>query len=436
MTRTHRPSDAVGRRLDAILAAGLVATILVLPGCTRSSPAQAVAEDSSAADQQPQVPSTGADEASKCCTQEAQVATTDGPQPDLTTAPARVIPDVSLTDQDGKLVRFFSDLVKGRVVAVNFIFTSCKGVCPPLGANFAALSRRLGPKLGKDMGLISISVDPTFDTPERLKEWSAGFHPSLGWTLVTGSKSEVDRLLKALGVFAADKTNHSPFLLMTDSGSGPWLRLHGLTSPVTVAERMESMLAARDKPAGERASVTIDQGDRFDNPRARQYFTDVRLVDQGGRELRLYEDLMRGKVVVIQSFFCSCRGACPTLVSNMSKVQERFGDRLGGDLRLLSMTVDPLNDTPERMKDYADRLKARPGWYFLTGTKSDVEFALGRLGLGVETKEQHTNLFLVGNDRTGLWKKALGTARLEDLLGVIESVLDDQADPDPAEGAN
>jgi cytochrome oxidase Cu insertion factor (SCO1/SenC/PrrC family) len=408
-------------------ACGLAIVLASVAGCAKPGPTGTDPGAPTASAPAPAT-TTAAGDAAACCSKEAprdgtSLAATAGPADEA--MPVREVPDVPLLDQDGNPVRFATDLVKGRVVAVNFIFTSCKGICPPLGANFAALSRRMAERMGRDVGLISVSVDPTTDTPQRLKSWSRAFNPGPGWTLVTGEKPEVDRLLKALGVFAADKTNHSPFLLINDGAGGPWTRLHGLTSPVEVAEQLERRRAARsDRPGPEAASP--GGAPPFDNPRARRYFTNVRLVDQHGDEVRLYDDLLRDKVVVIQTFFCSCRGACPPLVGNMAKIQERFRDRLGRDLRLLSITVDPANDTPGHLKEYADRLQAKPGWSFLTGKEEDVGLALRRLGQHVDTKEQHTNVFLVGNDRTGLWKKAMGLANLEDLFRVVESVLDDR----------
>ncbi|HVF45623.1 MAG TPA: SCO family protein, partial [Pyrinomonadaceae bacterium] len=109
------------------------------------------------------------------------------------------IPDVELLDQDGRKVRFYSDLVKGKVVAINFIFTTCTTICPPLGATFARVQRELGERAGRDVQLISISVDPATDTPERLKAWGQKFKAGGGWTLVTGAKPQVDELLRALG---------------------------------------------------------------------------------------------------------------------------------------------------------------------------------------------------------------------------------------------
>ena len=85
------------------------------------------------------------------------------------------IPDVEVLDQDGNALHFYSDLIKGKTVAINFIFTNCTTICPPLGATFARVQKEMGDKVGKDVHFISISVDPLTDTPERLKAWGAKF---------------------------------------------------------------------------------------------------------------------------------------------------------------------------------------------------------------------------------------------------------------------
>jgi cytochrome oxidase Cu insertion factor (SCO1/SenC/PrrC family) len=361
----------------------------------------------------PQEPESQAD----CCEPEtpAEVATaTEG-------AAHPQLPDIPLVTHRGAAVHFHRDLVRGRVVALNFIFTSCKGVCPPLGTNFAALSHRMRDHLGKDLAMISVSVDPVNDTPDRLAEWSRRFDPDPGWTLVTGRKHDVDRLLKALGVYAADKTQHSPFILLGDESSGTWSRLHGLTPPARVATTLEAMLL-RHRPGPSAPSGATEP--RV-NESAQRYFTDVVLVDQDGHELRLYSDLMRGKVVVIQSFFCSCKAACPKLVSNFMAIQERFRDRMGKDLHLLSISVDPTRDTVDTLRAFARRNGAGPGWYFLTGRQENVELALHKFGQKVDAPDNHSNLFMIGNDATELWKKAMGLAQTEDLIQVVASVLDD-----------
>ncbi|HLM55060.1 MAG TPA: SCO family protein, partial [Pyrinomonadaceae bacterium] len=141
------------------------------------------------------------------------------------------IPDVELLDQDGRKVRFYSDLVRGKTVAVNFIFTTCTTVCPPLGATFARVQKELGGRVGRDVQLISVSVDPVTDTPERMKAWGEKFKAGPGWTLVTGEKAAVDELLKALAASTARKEDHTPTVLIGNDAKGEWTRAYGLTAP-------------------------------------------------------------------------------------------------------------------------------------------------------------------------------------------------------------
>ena len=150
------------------------------------------------------------------------------------------VPDVPLLDQDGKAVHFYSDLVRGKVVAMNFVFTSCTTICPPMGATFAKLQTLLA---GKDVHLISVSVDPEVDTPQRLKAWAAKFGARPGWTLVTGDRNDVNRLLKALGVYTAGIADHSPLVLLGNEAAHRWTRAYGLAPPAKLAELIDQMIA-------------------------------------------------------------------------------------------------------------------------------------------------------------------------------------------------
>jgi protein SCO1 len=161
---------------------------------------------------------------------------------------------------------------------------------------------------------------------------------------------------------------------------------------------------------------------------SQRYFGDTVMVDQDGHEHRLYTDLLRGKIVIMDFIYTRCVGPCPILSSTFAKLQARLGDRLGKDVFLLSFSVDPGYDTPARLKEYAGRFKAQPGWTFLTGSRENVEAVLRKLGQWVESPEQHQTLYIVGNERTGLWKKAFGLAKPEDLYPVIDSVVDDRGD--------
>ncbi|MDT7808437.1 MAG: hypothetical protein QOJ70_2250 [Acidobacteriota bacterium] len=155
------------------------------------------------------------------------------------------IPDVELLDQDGRKVHFYSDLVKGKVVAVNFIFTTCTTICPPLGAIFARVQRDLGERAGRDVYFISISVDPATDTPERLKAWGAKFHAGPSWTFVTGAKPQVDELLRSLGAATASPSDHSPTVLIGNDALGQWTRTYGLAGPATLVKIIDDAAAGR-----------------------------------------------------------------------------------------------------------------------------------------------------------------------------------------------
>lgn len=165
--------------------------------------------------------------------------------------------------------------------------------------------------------------------------------------------------------------------------------------------------------------------DDKDSP-ARNYFTDVQLINQDGKPMRFYSDLLKDKVVIINTFFTTCTSVCPPMSRNLERVQSWLGDRLGKDVHIISISVDPAVDTPPRLKDYAQKYKARPGWFFVTGKKENAEFVLRKIGQFVESKDDHSTVIIIGNLHTGLWKKAMGMAKAEDLIKVVESVVDDK----------
>ena len=159
---------------------------------------------------------------------------------------------------------------------------------------------------------------------------------------------------------------------------------------------------------------------------AEKYFTDVELTNQDGKKVHFYSDVLKGKTVVVNAFFTTCTSVCPPMNRNMEKIQEALGDRVGRDVFLVSLTVDPENDTPARIKEYAKKFHAGPGWTFLTGKKENLDWALYKLGQYVEKKDDHTTVFIIGNEPTGLWKKAFGMANVAELVQVVESVVNDK----------
>lgn len=141
------------------------------------------------------------------------------------------IPDVTVYDQNGQRLRFYSDLVKGKTVAINFIFTTCTTICPPLTATMQKVQAGLNERVGRDIQLLSVTLDPVTDVPARLKAFGSKFNVGPGWTFVTGSKSDIDDLLQALGAYVGDKNNHSPMILIGNDAAGYWTRSYGLASP-------------------------------------------------------------------------------------------------------------------------------------------------------------------------------------------------------------
>ena len=138
-------------------------------------------------------------------------------------------PDVTLVDQDGVRHRFVSDLIEGRIAVVSFVFTGCTTICSPVGANMGALDALLGGQIGSRVSLLSVTLDPFNDTPERLARWRAQFDDKPGWRLLTGDPDKVERVL-----YADARTRRTSHSMMPFCGSAiPLRRLgHGsLRSP-------------------------------------------------------------------------------------------------------------------------------------------------------------------------------------------------------------
>jgi protein SCO1 len=145
-----------------------------------------------------------------------------------------VLPDVEVQDQNGRKLKFYSELVKGRKVVINFIYTSCKAVCPMSGDHFAKLQKTLGDKLGRDVFLISVTTDPEVDSPDRLKTWSKRFNPSPGWTLVTGSRKEISSLLLVLTGDGTQTGYHVPAICLIDDLKKSHRWTYGLSDPAEI----------------------------------------------------------------------------------------------------------------------------------------------------------------------------------------------------------
>jgi protein SCO1 len=151
-----------------------------------------------------------------------------------------VLPDVEVLDQNGKKLKFYTDLVKGRTVVINFIYTTCKSVCPLSGEHFAKLQAALGEKLGREVFLISVTTDPETDSPAKLRDWSKKYNPAPGWTLVTGSKKNILSLLLVLTGDGTQTGYHVPAICLIDDRTKSHRWAYGLSDPAEIMRMMKS----------------------------------------------------------------------------------------------------------------------------------------------------------------------------------------------------
>lgn len=143
------------------------------------------------------------------------------------------------------------------------------------------------------------------------------------------------------------------------------------------------------------------------------YFPNIPLVNQDGRQVRFFDDLIKGKVVAINFIFTGCSAACSMETARLRHVQEMLGDRVGKDIFFLSISIDPDNDTPEALKAYAEKFDVGPGWSFLTGKADDILKLRQRLGVYMPPEKSkalgpldHDISLVIGNQATGRWMKA------------------------------
>ncbi len=154
------------------------------------------------------------------------------------------------------------------------------------------------------------------------------------------------------------------------------------------------------------------------------YFPNLPVVTQHGEQLRFFDDVIKGKLVVISFIYTSCTDICPLTTARLAQVAEQFADRLGRDMFFISLTVDPKNDTPEKLKAYAESFRSGPGWIFLTGTLQDMRAINAKLGEKMRSLNEHRNEIVLGNEATGEWAR-------NSLFGDLERVVMDVRAMDP-----
>jgi protein SCO1/2 len=155
-------------------------------------------------------------------------------------------PNVPLITQDGKTVRFYDDLLKGKTVAIYLMYTTCQFSCPLETARVAQAQKLLGDRVGKDIFFYSISIDPKHDTPAVLKSYAEQYHAGPGWLFLTGKQEDIDLVSKKVGLYSepdpANSDGHTPFLMIGNVPTGQWMRNSALDNPRFLALTINQML--------------------------------------------------------------------------------------------------------------------------------------------------------------------------------------------------
>lgn len=162
----------------------------------------------------------------------------------VASAATPTIPDIEVIDQDGTPHRLYSDLIKGRTVAITFLYTSCKTSCPAMTGLFGAVQRKLQAESNRQVNLLSISIDSVTDRPVQLKTVAKRFNAAPGWYFLTSSSQDITRLLAAFDVGGSGLSDHPSVILVGNEGTGQWTRHYGLASVPMVLELLDSIASS------------------------------------------------------------------------------------------------------------------------------------------------------------------------------------------------
>jgi cytochrome oxidase Cu insertion factor (SCO1/SenC/PrrC family) len=186
----------------------------------------------------------------------------------------------------------------------------------------------------------------------------------------------------------------------------------GLIVAVAAALTFVQTMGNAATPAAAAATATTALKGTGDEVWGADYFPNVKLTDQDGKQHRFFDDLIKGKVVSINLIFTSCSSSCGLETARIAEVSRLLGDRLGKDVFFYSISIDPLNDTPAELKTYARKFGADvPGWRFLTGKPEDITLIRRKLGMydddetGAKNLSDHVLHTMLGNQATGRWMK-------------------------------
>jgi len=169
---------------------------------------------------------------------------------------ADYFPNVPVTTQDGKTLRFYDDLLKGKSVAILLFYTSCQDVCPLETANLVKVQKLLGAHMGRDIFFYSIAIDP-WDTPKENRAYAQKFGVGPGWLFLSGKEADIQLIARKLGLSrtsdALNKDGHSASLMLGKVPDGMWMRNSAVDNPQFLATTIANFLGWKDEAQGERS---------------------------------------------------------------------------------------------------------------------------------------------------------------------------------------
>ncbi len=156
----------------------------------------------------------------------------------------------------------------------------------------------------------------------------------------------------------------------------------------------------------------------------RKYFTNSELMTQNEEVVRFYDDVLKDKVVLINFIYTHCKNACSLNSQTLSVIQNLLADQMESRVRLVSISVDPARDTPAALREFSERFAPGRGWKFLTGDKKNIEAVMRKLGPYNPDVEGHSPLFVMGNVKTGHWKRMRGNVSPENIVKFLWALLE------------
>ena len=167
----------------------------------------------------------------------------------------------------------------------------------------------------------------------------------------------------------------------------------------------------------------------FEHVTREPYFPNTLVTTHEGKKVRFYDDLIKGKVVIINAMYTVCTSTCPTNTASLLSLQEALGAQVGKDIFIYSITLQPEIDDPRALKEYAKKYGVRAGWTFLTGKRGDMENIRKKLGfydsdpIADAKLSNHAGVFRIGNDRLGRWMMVPAATPTRQALVAVRNIL-------------